>query len=48
MAKLTMPAKRLGGLQIDDELEFGRLLYRQIGGLTKATPNGLSVKERMR
>ena len=24
---------RLGGLQVDDEPEFGRLLNRQIGGL---------------
>ena len=26
-------AEHLGGLQIDDQLEFGRLLDRQIGGL---------------
>ena len=26
-------AERLGGLEIDDQLEFGRLLDRQIGGL---------------
>ena len=25
--------KRLSGLEIDDQLEFGRLLHRQIGGL---------------
>ena len=26
-------AERLGGVEIDDQLEFGRLLDRQIGGL---------------
>jgi hypothetical protein len=26
-------AERLGGLEIDDQLEFGRPLDRQIGGL---------------
>src|SRR5260370_36276407 len=25
--------KRLGGLEIDDQLEFGRLLHRQVGRL---------------
>ena len=34
-------AKRLGGLEIDDQFEFGRLLDRQIGGLFafKDTPD---------
>ena len=26
-------AERLGGLEVDDQLDFGRLLDRQIGGL---------------
>src|SRR5947208_2060817 len=26
-------AKRLGGLQVDDQLELDRLLHRQVGGL---------------
>src|SRR5262249_47726423 len=26
-------AERLGGLEVDDELELGRLLHRKIGGL---------------
>ena len=26
-------AERLGGLQVDDQLELGRLLNRQVGGL---------------
>ena len=26
-------AERLGGLEIDDKIEFGRLLDRQVGGL---------------
>ena len=26
-------AERLGGFQIDDQFEFGRLHYRQVGGL---------------
>jgi hypothetical protein len=26
-------AQRLGGLQVDDEFEFGRLKHRQVGGL---------------
>ena len=26
-------AKRLGGLQVDDELDFGRLQDRHVGGL---------------
>src|SRR5205823_7276669 len=26
-------AQRLGGLQVDDQLELGRLLYRQVGRL---------------
>jgi hypothetical protein len=26
-------AKRFGSLQVDHQIEFGRLLYRQIGGL---------------
>ena len=29
----TIEAERLGGLEIDDKLEFGRLLDRQVGGL---------------
>ena len=29
----TVEAERLRGLQIDDQLELGRLQYRQVGGL---------------
>jgi hypothetical protein len=29
-------AKRLGGLQIDDEIELGRLLDREVSGLCSA------------
>ena len=29
----TVEAERLGGLEIDDQLELGRLLDRQVGGL---------------
>ena len=29
----TVEAKRLGGLEVDDELEFGRLHHRQVGRL---------------
>ena len=28
--------ERLGGLEIDDEIEFGRLLDRDVGGLRPA------------
>ena len=29
----TVEAERFGGLEIDDQLELGRLLHRQVGGL---------------
>jgi hypothetical protein len=36
-------AKRLGGLEVDHELEFCRLHDRQIGGLTRTPGSVLSV-----
>ena len=36
--------ERLGGLEIDDQLEFGRLLRRQVGGLLAAyNPTGIDA-----
>ena len=29
----TVEAERLGGLEVDHQLELGRLLHRQVGGL---------------
>ena len=29
----TVEAERLGGLEVDDQLELGRLLHRQVGWL---------------
>ena len=37
-----LDAERLGGFEVDHELEFGRLLHRQIGGL-RAFENPPSV-----
>ena len=35
-ARRDFEAERLGGGQIDDEIEFGRLLDRKVGGLRTA------------
>ena len=40
-------AERLGGLEVDDELELGRLLHRQVGGLL-ALENAVGVDTRLR
>src|SRR5262245_64716190 len=37
-------AERLGGLEVDDQLDFGQLLDRQIGGLgTRKNPAGIDA-----
>ena len=39
-----LEAERLGGLQVDDELELGRLHDRQVGGLlTLEDPAGIDA-----
>ena len=40
--KRDSDAKRLGGLEVDDQLNFGDLLHRQVGGLL-ALENPTSV-----
>ena len=41
----TVEAERLGGLEVDDQLELGRLHDRQVGGL-RALENAADVDRR--